>query len=232
MNRSRWAIVSICVAGWLLVAWSLDWLTQKFAEHSVERPSRLAYKPVDEMPAAVDLASIQRGWPDTLTGAGESRRLRAYMHDMSGQVPVTAAGPQPGVAAGAPAPDLGTLLASADANLGKDKAQACKSCHEFAAGGPPRIGPPLWQIVGRDVASQPGFAYSAAMAGMPGTWTYERLDEFLARPSRTVPGTKMSFAGMRRPEDRAAVISYLASLGGNPPPFPPPQAGGGAPKAR
>lgn len=57
-----------------------------------------------------------------------------------------------------------------------------------------------------------------------GRWTYERLFEFLASPARSVPGTKMTFAGMRRPEDRAAVIRYLATLGGNAPPFPQPQS--------
>jgi cytochrome c len=229
MSRSRWQMVGVCVAGWLLLAWTLDWFTVQFAVGSASEPGRLAYKPVDDMPPHVDLASIQRGWPDSLDDPGESRRLRSYLHDMEGQAPPpSATGPQP---AATPEPDLGTLMASADANAGKAKAQACVSCHDFSAGGPNRIGPNLWQVVGRDIASHPGFAYSPAMTAQQGGWTYERLFDFLAHPGRTVPGTKMTFAGFRRPEDRAAVIRFLATLGSNPPPFPQPQGGGGA-KAR
>ena len=66
------------------------------------------------------------------------------------------------------------------------------------------------------------------MTSRQGNWTYDLLYDFLAHPSRTVPGTKMTFAGLRRPEDRAAVIRFLATLGGNPPPLPQPQGGGGA----
>ena len=229
MNRSRWLTIGICVAGWFLLAWTLDWFTAQLVAGSASEPGRLAYKPVDDMPPHVDLASIQRGWPDSLDDPAEAHRLRGYLHDMEGQAPPPSAiGPQP---AAMPEPDLGTLMASADADAGKAKAQACVSCHDFSAGGPNRIGPNLWQVVGRDIASRPGFAYSPAMTAQQGDWTYERLFDFLAHPGRTVPGTKMTFAGFRRPEDRAAVIRFLATLGSNPPPFPQPQGGGGA-KAR
>ncbi|MDP3675971.1 MAG: c-type cytochrome, partial [Novosphingobium sp.] len=121
---------------------------------------------------------------------------------------------------------------SADANSGKTKARACASCHDFAPDGPDRIGPNLWGVVGRDVASRPGFAYSSAMAALPGGWNYDRLFTYLASPARAVPGTRMSFAGMGRPEDRAAVVKYLATLGGSPPPLPKPLAAGQGPGAR
>lgn len=229
MKRSLWLIIGVCIAGWLLLVWSLGWFTAQLAKEGPSEPGRLAYKPVDDMPPPVDLASVQRGWPDSLGGPGETRRLRSYLHDMEGKAPrPSAVGPGP---AAMPAPDLGALLASADANAGKAKAQACLSCHDFSAGGPNRIGPNLWQVVGRDIASRPGFAYSPAMTARQGSWTYDLLFDFLAHPARTVPGTKMTFAGLRRPEDRAAVIRFLATLGSNPPPFPQPQAGGGT-KAR
>jgi cytochrome c len=226
MSRSRWLTIGGCVGGWVALAWVLNWFTVQLAAES--EPGRPAYAPFDQKPALVDLASIQRGWPDSLGEPGEANRLTAYIHDKEGQVPVSA--PQP-AAAPTPEPDLGTLLASADANAGKEKTQVCRSCHDFEAGGPDRIGPNLWQVVGRDIGSRPGFAYSPAMMAQPGNWTYDRLYDFLAHPGRTVPGTKMTFAGFRRPEDRAAVISYLATLGGSHPPFPSPQGPAGA-KAR
>jgi cytochrome c len=229
MSRSRWQMVGVCVAGWVLLAWTLNWFSEELVSERVSESGRLAYAPVDNMPPRVDLSSIQRGWPGSLDEPVQSRRLRDYLHDIEGRTPPpAAAGP---AAAPTPEPDLGTLLASADADAGKAKVQVCKSCHDFSAGGPDRVGPNLWQVVGRDIASRPGFAYSPAMTARPGNWTYDMLFDFLAHPARTMPGTKMTFAGLRRPEDRAAVIRFLATLGTNPPPFPQPQ-GGGAAKAR
>lgn len=229
MKRSLWWTAGICVAGWLLIAWTLGWMTTQLVVGDSSDSGRLAYAPVDNMPPRVDLASVQRSWPDSLDNAAESRRLRSYLHDIEGRAPLpSAAGPRP---AATPEPDLGTLLAGADANAGKTKAQACMSCHDFSSGGPNRIGPNLWQVVGRDIASHPGFAYSPAMTARHGNWTYDLLYDFLAHPARTVPGTKMTFAGLRRPEDRAAVIRFLATLGTKPPPFPQPQ-GGNIAKAR
>lgn len=224
MNRARWWIVGSCVAGWMVLAWSLDWFTAQYAAGGVKESGRLAYRPVEDMPPRVDLASIQRGWPDSLHDPAESRRLVSYLRDMEGKAPPpSAASPRP---AATPEPDFGTLLAAADATVGKTKAQACVSCHDFTDGGPDRIGPNLWHVVGRPLASRPGFAYSPAMAGRGGAWTYELLYDFLAHPARTMPGTRMSYAGLRRPEDRAALIRYLATLGGNPLPMPRPQTGG------
>lgn len=228
MNRSRWLILGTCVAGWIVFAWALNWFSAQLAAEGGGEPGRLAYMPADDVPPPVDLASIQRGWPDSLDEPGETRRLRSYLHDIEGKAPPPSAiGPQPKAT---PEPDLGTLLASADAEAGKAKARACVSCHDFSPGGPDRIGPSLWQVVGRDIGSRSGYAYSSAMAAKGGNWTYDLLYDFLAHPGRTVPGTKMTFAGLRRPEDRAAVIRYLATLGSNPPSLPQPQ--GGSAKAR
>lgn len=228
MKRSLWWTVGICVVGWFVLAWTLDWFTARFAMEDESRSGRLAYKPVDDMPPPVDLASVQRGWPNSLDDAGEARRLRSYLDDMEGKAPLPSAmGPRPEAT---PEPDLGTLLTVADAATGKAKSQACVTCHDFSAGGRDRLGPNLWQVVGRDIAARPGFAYSPAMTARQGNWTYDLLFDFLAHPARTVPGTKMTFAGLRRPEDRAAVIRFLATLGTNPPAFPQPQ--GGAAKAK
>lgn len=220
MDRSRWLTAVVCVAGSIGVAWGLNFF---FESLMAERyPARLAYAPVADMPPPVDLASVQRGWPNGGLEPAERVRLAAYMRSMERQTPRIVT---PADGGQAPAPvDLGTLLASADANAGKSKVQACVSCHTFDQGGPNRIGPNLWGVIGRDIASHQGFAYSPAMSAQAGAWTYVRLFDYLASPARDIPGNKMGYAGMRRPEDRASVIRYLATLGSNPPPLPQPES--------
>lgn len=85
----------------------------------------------------------------------------------------------------------------------------CAVCHNFKAGGAAKIGPNLWGVVGRKAGTAPGFTYSAAMKGFGKVWTPAVLDTYLTAPAKTVPGTKMAFAGLKKPEDRAAVIAYL-----------------------
>lgn len=217
MNRMRWLVTGLCVAGATASIWGFSWFSGKLYPRM--NAGAMSYAPED-MPPGVDLASVQRDWPASLEEPGEGKRLIAYHHDMQGKAPAPGASGGPAPAA-VPPPDLGTLLAGADAGAGQDKARVCTSCHDFSRGGPNRIGPNLWGVVGRKVATEAGFTYSPAMAGHGGTWSYETLFTYLASPARFVPGTKMSFAGLRRPEDRAAVIKYLATLGSSlPPPAP------------
>jgi cytochrome c len=124
-------------------------------------------------------------------------------------------------------PDFGLIFADATqlADLvarGERSVAACRACHTFEAGGANGTGPNLHDVFGRQVASHAGFAYSDAMAAHGGAWEYGSLDEFLTSPSRAVPGTKMVFAGFRRPEDRMAVIAYLRSISPNNVPLPAP----------
>jgi cytochrome c len=114
-------------------------------------------------------------------------------------------------------PDLGTLLASADPAAGEKIFAKCSSCHTAAQGGPNGIGPDLWGTVGEPIGQgKAGFAFSSALSGHGGNWTYENLFEWLKSPSAFAPGTKMTFAGLSKPEDRANVIAYLKQQGGGP----------------
>ena len=126
-----------------------------------------------------------------------------------------------GVADGEAAPEvsLAALLAEGSVEEGQTQARKCVACHSFEQGGPNKIGPPLWGVLGRDIASHEGFAYSDALASKEGAWDYDSLGAFLANPKEWAPGTKMAFAGLP-PEDRANVILYLRSLTDSPPPLP------------
>jgi len=109
-------------------------------------------------------------------------------------------------------PDFATLLASADAAAGEKVFGKCKACHKVD--GANSTGPHLDGVVGRAVASVDGFGYSDGMKAHGGDWTPEALNEFLTNPKGVVAGTKMSFAGLPKIEDRANVVAYLQSLGG------------------
>lgn len=108
--------------------------------------------------------------------------------------------------------DVAAVLSAGDAAAGEKVAGKCKACHKFD--GTNATGPHLNGVVGRAVASVDGFGYSDAMKAKGGDWTPEELFKFLENPKGDVPGTKMSFAGLPKPEDRANVIAYLASLKG------------------
>lgn len=116
---------------------------------------------------------------------------------------------------------VSALLASADIAKGEAGARACAACHSFDKGGPNKVGPNLWDIVGAKHAHIDGFAYSAAMKGLSDKpWDYEALNAFLAAPRQAVPGTKMAYAGMKNPQDRANMIAWLRTLSDSPKPLP------------
>lgn len=125
-------------------------------------------------------------------------------------------------AADTKAPDvpLPTLLASADVAKGKSVAKQCAACHTFDKGGKNGVGPNLWEIVDRKPAAHEGFAYSEAVKGKAGNWTYEDIDHMIAGPAKFLKGTKMAFAGIKGAQDRANVIAYLRTLADTPVPLP------------
>lgn len=115
---------------------------------------------------------------------------------------------------------LSEVLPKATADEGKTAFKPCSTCHTVDKGGPNKVGPNLFGILTRAKASHEGFAYSAAMKEKGGNWGFDDLYAFLAGPKAYVPGTKMSFAGLKKPEDRAAVIMYLRTLADTPVPLP------------
>ena len=112
------------------------------------------------------------------------------------------------------------MLASASAERGAQTAKECELCHNLGKGQGPKIGPDLYGIVGRKVASEPGFNYSTALKAKGGTWTFSALNAWLTNPRSDVPGTLMTFAGIASEKQRADVVAYLNSNSDTPVPLP------------
>lgn len=116
------------------------------------------------------------------------------------------------------------LLASANVEQGAAVFKKCVACHTDDAGGSNKVGPNLWGVVNRPIASHEGFAYSGAMKefsqGGTVVWDYEHLDHFLLSPKGLVKGTAMGFAGLKKVQERADVIAYLRTTADSPAPLP------------
>jgi cytochrome c len=130
---------------------------------------------------------------------------------VAAEAPASTGGGQAGAAA-RPEP-IGPLLANADPKKGQQIAKVCVQCHTFDKGGPNKIGPNLWDVTEEPMASVSGYQFSAAMAAHKGDkWDPEKLNEWLWKPQAFIKGTKMTFAGIPKTQDRADVIAYLESL--------------------
>lgn len=117
--------------------------------------------------------------------------------------------------------DITPYLAKADLAQGQQLIGRCQVCHTFQKGQPSGVGPNQYGLVGRKVASVEGFNYSDALKKKGGTWTFQDLSDFLNNPQKVVPGTRMAFAGLKKPEDRAALIMYInKTFSDNPLPVP------------
>ena len=136
-----------------------------------------------------------------------------------------------GEAGGAAAVPIATLLATADVAKGEAVFKKCAACHTIAQGGPNGIGPNLWAAMGKPHGHVAGFSYSDALKSVPGNWDFEGMDKWLANPKKYAPGTKMTFAGLGNPEERANLIAYLNAQGSNLPLPTPPAADAAAPAA-
>lgn len=131
-----------------------------------------------------------------------------------------------------PKPDWGTVIPAADLAAGEKTHVRCQQCHDFSKGGPDKIGPNLYGVVGGPHAHSATFAYSPAMAALKEkTWGYEELDAFIKNPKVAIAGTKMSFAGLSKQSDRINLIAYLRTLSDAPIAIPAPNPAAAAPAA-
>jgi len=112
------------------------------------------------------------------------------------------------------------MMASADVTAGEKVFAKCSACHSIAKGGANGIGPNLWGAIGKPHGHVAGFAYSDALKSVAGNWNFDSLNAWLISPRKYAPGTKMTFAGLAKPEDRANVIAYLNANSDSPLPLP------------
>nr|WP_298685598.1 cytochrome c family protein [uncultured Dongia sp.] len=143
-------------------------------------------------------------------------------HAEAGAAEAGAAESAPAAATPAAAPVSSVpLIAAADVAMGEKASGKCKTCHTFEKGGPNRVGPNLWGVLGGHSAHKDDFAgYSDVIKNLNITWDYDHLDQFLANPKAYAKGTKMSFAGLKKPEERAALIRWLRDQSDSPVPLP------------
>lgn len=128
---------------------------------------------------------------------------------------------QTAVAAPVEIAPIGPKLAGANVDAGKAIfMKQCFTCHTTDKGGANKVGPNLWDIVGRKMASHAGFGYSSALQAKGGDWSYEDINHMILKPTAFVKGTKMAFAGLPKEQERADVIAYLRTLADTPKPLP------------
>ena len=116
--------------------------------------------------------------------------------------------------------DISALMALGDIGHGEKVFKKCSACHSIEAGGGNKIGPALYNVVGRKIAALEDYKYSKALIEYKKNWSFEELNGFLIKPQKWIKGTKMAYAGLRKEKDRASVILYLNKYSDNPLPLP------------
>ena len=116
--------------------------------------------------------------------------------------------------------DIASIMAMGDIASGEKIFKKCAACHSIVKDGKNKIGPALYNVVGRKVAAVSDYKYSKALTGYEKNWTFEELNGYLLKPATWIKGTKMAFAGLRKEKDRASVIKYLNQNSDNPLPLP------------
>ena len=116
--------------------------------------------------------------------------------------------------------DIATLLALGDLTHGEKVFKKCSACHSINKGGENKIGPALYNVLGRQVGGITDYKYSSALIEYGKSWTFEEMNGFLKKPASYIKGTKMAFAGLRKEKDRASIILYLNQNSDSPIPLP------------
>ena len=116
--------------------------------------------------------------------------------------------------------DIAALMALGDIVSGEKIFKKCAACHSINKGGKHKIGPALYNVVGRKVGGVEDYKYSKALIAYEKEWTFEELNGFLIKPAKHIKGTKMAYAGLRKEADRASVIKYLNANSDSPLPLP------------
>jgi cytochrome c len=138
-----------------------------------------------------------------------------------GEIAETAAPASEAPSAPAVIEPVAGLIAKADVAAGQATAKKCQTCHDFTKGGPNKVGPNLWGVVGSKAVAVAGYSFSDAMKQRADKlWTYEELNQFLAGPRVYIPGTKMTFTGLPKLQDRANIIAWLRQQSDSPLPLP------------
>src|SRR5947209_14652448 len=133
--------------------------------------------------------------------------------------PIEGVEAEAGGAAAAEQP-IEVYLAKADPAKGQQVFNKCMACHNADKGGANQLGPNLWNVLGEPIGQGKGFAFSDALSKKGGNWNWDNLSQWLTSPRAFAPGTKMTFAGLGNPEDRANVMAFLNSHSDSPQPLP------------
>ena len=201
-NKILGAVLAVAV-----VAFAIDFVSnQIFAKQDLKTPGY-----VIDMTAAPAVAATEAPAPAAV--APDPNAPAAVATQPAAAAPA---------AAGSDVAPIADRLKTADVAAGEKTSKVCTACHSFADSGANKVGPGLWEVVNRKPGTHEGFKYSPAMVtfGETHTWDYATLDIYLTNPKAEVPGNKMAFAGVKKPEDRANLIAYLRSLSANPAPLP------------
>ncbi len=213
--------------------WTFDELNEWLKKPSAYAPgTKMSYAGWADAKGRADIIDYLRtlsASPEPLPAASAQQASAQAPAPAGSEAPAPVKTPTgaPAAAAGAAAggagdPPVATLLASADVAAGQAQTMksGCIACHSFNEGGKAGVGPNLYGVLGAPHGHMEGYAYSAALKGKEGPWTYDEMNQWLKKPSAYAPGTKMSFAGLGDAKARANVIAYLRSLSANPEPLP------------
>jgi cytochrome c len=215
MDLLSYTKITVAIVGAVVLVGVVHWIADDV--YRVTYPDKPGYLVPGVKEPPVDLAALDRSWPQALETEKARAGLLSYMRNMPREVASNAApGGATTAAPAAPTPepplDLATRLARADAARGERTVRKCMVCHTIGKGEPARLGPNLWGVVGRPVAKAAGFSYSDQMkkqSEKTATWVPGELDIFLTKPQDLVPGTRMTFPGLPDQQERADLIAYL-----------------------